>query len=191
MKNHNKTQDKEISEEAKTASFRWRVQFSPHVIVFLLTLWAAIPALKGVIISGVFLWWDDSYKMVEFVMDEARPNEGYPYIAGHLEGSTEQRNLIGLMQGTTMVVKAAPQEAFAPGKRIFIWHSETAPSFLVFGGEVNDVPVASLPERPGLFYLLLHLVWLYVTFLVGFRLMAWVAMRWSRSYGNLPARRRR
>lgn len=129
--------------------------------------------------------------MVEYIMDEARPNDGYPYIAGPLSGSTDQRNLVGLMQGTTMVVKALPQEAFAPGKSILIWHSEEAPNFLVFGDEVNDVPVAAMLERPGLFSLLVHLVWLFATLIVGFGLMGWVAYRWSRTYGNLPMRRRR
>jgi hypothetical protein len=78
-----------------------------------------------------------------------------------------------------MVVKAVPGEAFAPGKRIPIWHSPDAPNFVVFGEEVNDVPVSAVPERPGLPALLAYLAWLLATFLVGFSLMAWVARRWS------------
>jgi hypothetical protein len=46
-------------------------------------------------------------------MGEARPNDGSPYIAGHLAGSTEQTNLLGQMLGTTMVVKGVPHETFA------------------------------------------------------------------------------
>jgi hypothetical protein len=170
--------------------FRWGVRFSPHVIVFLLTLLVAIPPLKGAIIFGVNWWWDTTYTRVEYVMDEARPNDGSPYIAGHLAGSTDQHNLLALMRGTTMVVKALPQEAFAPGKRIPIWHSADAPNFVVFGDEVNDVPVAAVPERPGLPSFLGHLAWLFATLIVGFGLMMWVAKRWSGSYGNLPMRRR-
>ena len=117
--------------------------------MFLLTLLAAIPPLRGVIVSGVNVWWDKTYAKVDYVMDEARPNDGFPYIAGHLEGSTEQYNISGVMQGSTVAVKGAPAEAFAPGKRIQIWHSAEAPDFGVFGAEINGVPVASLPERPG------------------------------------------
>jgi hypothetical protein len=180
MDDLNKVQETNTAAGLPTMRFSWSVRFSPHVIVFLLTLLAAIPPLKGAIVSGVNWWWDKTYNKVEYVMDEARPNDGSPYIAGHLAGSTDQHNLVGLMQGTTMVVKALPQEAFAPGKRIPIWHSDDAPNFLVFGDEVNDVPVAAFPERPGLRNFLGYLAWLLATLIVGFRLMGWVAHRWSR-----------
>ena len=121
-------------------------------------------------------------------MDEARPNDGHPYIAGHLDGSTEHSNVIGAMQGTTMVVKSLPQEAFEKGKRLPVWHSPAAPNFLVFGTEVNDVPVAALPERPRMLALLGYSMWLLVTLIVGFGVMVWVGNRWSRIYGNLPMR---
>jgi len=180
-----KTRVASTTEGLPAMRLSWGVRFSPQVIVFLLTLLAAIPPLKGAIVSGVYWWWNKTYTSVEFVMDEARPNDGWPYIAGHVAGSTDQRNLVGLMRGTTMVVKALPQEIFAPGKRIPIWHSPDAPNFLVFGDEVNDVPVASLPERPGLGSLLAQLAWLLATFVVGFGLTGWVAARWSRTYGNV------
>jgi len=190
MGDPNKVQDTKTAEELPAMRFRWGVRFSPHVIVFLLTLLAAIPPLKGAIVSGMYWWWDKTYTKVEYVMDEARPNNGSPYIAGHLAGSTDQHNLVGLMQGTTMVVKALPQEAFAPGKRIAIWHSEDAPNILVFGDEVNDVPVAAVPQRPGVPSFLGYLAWLLATLIVGFGLMVWVANRWSGTYGNLPMRGR-
>jgi hypothetical protein len=94
------------------------------------------------------------------------------------------------MQGATMVVKALPQQGFAAGKHLLIWHSDDAPNFLVFGDEVNDVPVAAVPERPGLRSFLGYLAWLLATLVVGFGLMGWVANRWSRTCGNLPMRRR-
>jgi len=152
----------------------------------MLTLLAAIPPLTGTIVAFVNLWWGKSYTKVDFVMDEARPNDGFPYITGHFDGSTDQRGVAGLMQGTTMVVKGAPLETFEQGKRIQIWHSPEAPNVTVFGAEINDVPVASLPERPGWTSLLLHLAWLYLTLVVGLRATAWVANRWSRTFGNLP-----
>jgi hypothetical protein len=189
MDDPNKAQDTKAAEGLPAMRFSWGARFSPHVIVFLLTLLAAIPPLRGAIVSGINWWWDKTYTKVEYVMDEARPNDGSPYIAGHLAGSTDQRNLVGLMHGTTMVVKAFPQEAFAPGKRIPIWHSANAPNFVVFGDEVNDVPVAAFPERPGLHNFLGYLTWLLATLIVGFGLMGWVAHRWSRTYGNMPTRR--
>ena len=183
-------QDANTAEGVPAMRARWGVRFSPHVIVFMFTLLAAVPPLRGAIVSGVHWWWDKTYTQVEYVMDEARPNDGAPYIAGHLAGSTDQHNLVGLMQGTTMVVKALPQEAFAPGKRIPIWHSEDAPNFVVFGDEVNDLPVAALPKRPGLPSFLGYSAWLLATLVVGFGVMGWVAHRWSRTYGDLPMRRR-
>ena len=190
MGDSNQAEDTKPAETMPGTRLRWGARFSPHVIVFLFTLLAAIPPLKGAIVSGVYWWWDKTYSKVEYVMDEARPNDGSPYIAGHLAGRTEQHNLLGLMQGTTMVVKAAPQEGFAPGKRIAIWHSPYAPNFVVCGDEVNDVPVAAITERPGLPTFLVYLVWLFATWIVGFGLMVWVANRWSGTYGNLAMRRR-
>ncbi len=190
MDDLNRVPDTKTAAELPAMRFRWGVRFSPHVVVFLLTLLAAIPPLRGAIVSGVYWWWDKTYTKVEYIMDEARPNGGSPYIAGHLAGSTDQYNLLGQMQGTTMVVKGLPHETFAPGKRIPIWHSADAPNFLVFGDEVNEVPVAALPERPGLPSFLGYLAWLLATCIAGFALMGWVANRWSGTFGNLPMRSR-
>jgi len=173
------------------ASVSWGARFSPQVIVAMLTLAAAVPPLKGAIVSGVHWWWDKSYAQVDYVMDEARPNNGSPYIAGHLEGSTEQRNLVGRMQGTTIVVDALPQEPFAPGRRIPIWHSDDAPNFIAFGDEVNDIPVAALPKRPGLMSFVGYSAWLVATLVVGFAATLLVAARWARKWGDLPMHRNR
>ena len=170
--------------------FAWGAKFSPHILVFMLTLLAAIPPLRGVIVSVVNVWWDKTYAKVDFVMDEARPNDGSPYIAGHLEGSTDQYNIPGVMQGSTVAVMGAPAETFAVGKRVQIWDSPEAPTFGVFGEYINGVPVAAFPERPGWPRLLLSLVWLYLTFVIGLRATAWVAARWSRTFGTLPMDRR-
>ena len=190
MSDPNEAQKAKSAEGLPRARFLWGVRVSPHVIVFLLTLLAAIPPLKGAIISGIHWWWDKSYEQIQYVMDEARPNEGAPYIAGHLDGSTDQHNLVGQMRGTAMVVKALPEAAFAPGKRILLWHSADAPNFVVFGDEVNDMPVAALPQRPGLPAFLAYLAWLLGTSLVGFGAMVWVGNRWSRDYGELQMRYR-
>ena len=181
-------EDRKRAARKPAARFHWGVQFSPHIIVFLLTLLVAIPPLRGTIVSAVHVWWDKSYAKVDYIMDEARPNDGHPYIIGHVEGSTGQSNVLGAMQGTTVVVKTLPQEAFETGKRLPIWHSPDAPNFLVFGTEVNDVPVAALPQRPGVPALIGYSTWLLVTLLVGFGVMVWIGNRWSRIYGNLPMR---
>jgi hypothetical protein len=108
MDDLDKVQGTRLAEGPAAMRFSWGVRFSPHVIVFLLTLLATIPPLRGAIVSGVYWWWNKTYAQAEYVMDEARPNDGYPYIAGHLAGSNDQHNLVGLMQGTTMLVKALP-----------------------------------------------------------------------------------
>lgn len=164
----------------------WGARFSPHIIVLILTVLAAVRPLGRTIATGIFAWWASSYTKVEYVMEEARPNDGSPYIAGHFEGSTEPRNLIGAMQGTTMFVKGVPGEAFEPGKRITVWHSERAPNTLVFGEDTNDVPVAVLPQLPGFVAVAGYLAWLFVTLVMGLRLTMWVASRWSRTFGTVP-----
>lgn len=173
------------ADKLPAAHLSWTLRFSPQVIVFLLMLLAAIPPLRGVIVSGTYWWWDKTYAQVEFVMDEARPNDGSPYIAGHIAGSTEQTNLLGQMMGTTMVVRGVPHETFAAGKRIYIWHSRDAPNSITFGESVNDVPIATLPERPGLITFFGYLAWLLATLVVGFALTGWVASRWSRTYSSM------
>lgn len=181
MAKPDRVQDAETARSLSAMRVNWGMRFSPHILVLLLTLLASIPPLRGAIVSGVHWWWDKSYAKVDYVMDEAQPNAGYPYIAGHLAGDTEQHHLVGLMKDGRIVVKALPGEAFAPGKHIAIWHSPDAPNFVVFGEEVNDIPVASLPARPGWPMFLAYLAWLVATWVVGIGLMAWVAARWSRT----------
>lgn len=168
---------------------RFGARVSPHVLVLPLAMVVAIPAMRGAIVSGIHWWWSDTYRQVMFVMDEARPNDGFPYISGHFDNESEPRNMLAVMHGDTMVVQAVPGEAFVPGKRLAVWHSPEAPNFVAFGAEVNDVPVAALPVRPGLPAFLAYLAWLVVTGLLGLGATSWVASRWSRSYGTLPIRR--
>ena len=119
-------------------------------------------------------------------MDEAQPNEGYPYIDGHLDGSDEVIRIVGVMHDNVIAPRATPAEAFAPGKRITIWRSTEAPNFTVEGEEVNNYPVANRPVLPGLWSFLGDLAMVLVTLLAGFAAMVWVAKRWARRYGTLP-----
>ena len=84
-----------------------------------------------------------------------------------------------------MVVKGVPHETFVAGKRIAIWHSGEAPNSITFGEAVNDVPIAVLPERPGLILFFGYLAWLLATVVVGMGVTGWVASRWSRTYSNM------
>lgn len=168
---------------------RYGMRFSPHVLVLPLTLVAAIPAMRGTLVSFVHWWWSDSFRQVAFVMDEARPNEGSPYILGHFEGETDPHGVIAEQHGNLFAVQAAPTVAFAPGKVLPLWHSPEAPNFVAFGQEVNDVPVESLPVRPGLGSFLLYATWLLAMGIAGLAAMVWVGNRFSRSAGSLPIHR--
>ena len=171
------------------SSARFGALFSPQVLVFVFTLAVASRPLKGAIITGVHWWWGDTYQQVELVMDEAQANEGYPYIDGHLDGSTEVIRVVGVMQGGVIAPRAAPAEAFAPGKRIVIWRSTEAPNFTVEGEEVNNYPVAGRPVLPGLRSLLDYVAMVLVVLVAGLAATIWVGNRWARKYGTLPINR--
>jgi hypothetical protein len=180
--------DTESSPQAPSARFGLR--FNPQVLVLVFTLAVASRPLKGAIVSGVHWWWGDTYQQVELVMDEAQPNDGYPYIDGHLDGSIEVIRIVGVMQGDAIAPRAAPADAFAPGRRIVIWRSLEAPNFTVEGEEVNNYPVANRPVLPGLWSVLKYVAMAIVVLVAGFVAMVWVGNRWARKYGTLPINRR-
>ena len=155
-------------------------RFSPQVIVLVATLAFASRPLKGAIIAGVFWWWGDTYQQVEFVMDDAQVNDGYPFIDGHLDGSTEVTRITGMMVGDAIAPDGAPEEVFAPGRRIRIWRSPTAPDFGVEGASVNELSVAARPELPGLPSFAGYLAATAIFLWAGFKATAYVAARWSR-----------
>ncbi len=159
-------------------------RFSPHVLVLPLTLYAATWPLAGLLVSGISWWWDTSFAKVDYVMDEARPNDGFPYISGHFDGTTEPYNLVGRTVGETIVLRDVPSEAFAAGKHVPVWYSPEAPDFVAFGKDTNGIPVAFMPERPGFASVILYLVWLLATFYAGLWIMVRVAARWSRVGGR-------
>ncbi|HUU33567.1 MAG TPA: hypothetical protein VMW48_05860 [Vicinamibacterales bacterium] len=89
--------------------------------------------------------------------------------------------------GDVIAPRTAPTEAFAPGKRITIWHSADAPNFMVHGTELNDYPVVSRPVLPGLWSFLDYVAMTALTLLAGAGATVWVAKRWARARGALPA----
>ena len=164
------------------AGLRTGFRFSPQVIVFGLTFVAIFYAAQGAVVGFVHAWWSDSYRQVEFVMDEWRPNDGYPYIAGHLAGSADPApfHLPGAIVGARRVAKEAPSIAFEPGARVPVWWSDAAPTFVYNGEPVNGVPVAALPVRPGWGQVLAHALATLAVAVAGLAATLWVAARFSR-----------
>jgi hypothetical protein len=173
---------------ASTEGVRWGARLSPQVLVLVATLAFASRPLKGAIITGVFWWWGDTYQQVELVMDDAQVNDGYPFIDGHLDGSTEVTRITGMMVGEAIAPDGAPAEVFAPGKRLRIWRSPAAPDFGVEGASVNELAVAARPELPGLGSFLSYVAATIVMLWAGLWATAWTGRRWARRWGQIEIR---
>jgi hypothetical protein len=156
-------------------------RFSPHVLVFGLTAVAVFYAAQGAFISFTYAWHDKSYRQVEFVMDEWRPNEGYPYVKGHLANTTEDApfHLPGAVVDGKRVLAEAPAIPYVAGTVVPTWYSPDATLSGYNDEHANGVPVAAVPERPGWGKFLMHVVFTLVVAVVGFLLMVWVASRFS------------
>ena len=164
---------------APSGGVRTSTRFSPQVLVFVATLAFASRPLKGAIIAGVFWWWGDTYQQVEFVMDDAQANDGYPFIDGRVEGVADVVRITGMMVGNAIAPDGAPEETFVPGRRIRIWRSPTAPDFGVEGASVNELSVAARPELPGLATFVFYVLATVVFLKAGFWATAYTAARWS------------
>lgn len=167
---------------------RWGLRFSPHVIPFLATIGLAWIPFQSAITSGVFWWYGPTYRNVEFVMDEAHANEGSPYIDGHVDGDAEVIRVSGMMVGDQIAPEGAPGETFAPGRRIRLWKSPSAPDFGVEGRSINDLSVAALPKLPGLGAFLDALAKTALVWVAGLWATMWTYKRFSRHYGELRIR---
>lgn len=156
-------------------------RFSPQVIPFMLTIAAIFFAAQGAFVSAVHLWYGSSYRQVEFAMEEWRPNEGSPYVAGAIAGSSEPSpfHLPGKVVDGRRVLAEAPAVPFEAGRTVKVWYSPDAPLMSYNGEAVNAVPVDGLPERPGWGRLLASLATTIVVAIVGFFATGWVANRWS------------
>lgn len=155
-----------------------RTRFSPQVLVLVATLAIASRPLKNAIITGVLWWWGDTYQQVEFVMDEARVNDGYPYLDGHLGDSTDVTRITGMMVGESVAPDGAPEDVFAPGKRLLIWRSPTAPDFGVEGASVNEFAVSTRPTLPGFRSFLDYAAMTAITLSAGL----WATLRLGRRF---------
>ncbi len=178
------------SSESPAARVRFGFRFSPQAFVIVATGAAMFYAAQGAVMGFVHAYWSDSYRQVPFVMDEWRPNDGTPYVAGHLANSGEPSpfHLPGEEVDGRRVLKEAPAIAFETGATVPVWYSSEAPLFSYNRQWTNAVPVAALPERPGWGRFVAHSALTLVIAIVGLRAIWWVFLRYSRQSGSLPIR---
>ncbi len=177
--------------ESAAPRLRFGFRFSPQAVVIVATGAAMFYAAQGAVMGFVHAYWSDSYRQVPFVMDEWRPNEGSPYVAGHLADSGEPSpfHLPGAEADGRRVLKEARAIAFEAGATVPVWSSPEAQLFSYNREWTNAVPVAALPERPGWGRFVAHGVLTLVIAIVGLRATWWVFRRYSSQSGSLPIRR--
>lgn len=158
------------------------IRFSPQIIPFMLTFAAMFYAAQGAFVSIVHLWYGDSYRKVEFVMDEWRDNEGFPYVSGRLAGSDAPPPfyLAGKIVDGTKVLEDAPGIRFESGRAVSVWFSPDAPLTSYNGESVNAVAFEGEPRRSGWLRLFTSLGLTVAAAVVGFGVTVWVAKRWAR-----------
>jgi len=139
------------------AGLSTRLRFSPQVLVLLIFVVPFFYCVREVIGAAIWTWYGSSYRQVDFVLEEARPNGSSPYAAGHTEPGGEPLNEPLTAKADGWVLTSDPSVAFAPGTRVAIWWSPTAP-LVGYGRDrsTNGMLVARFPQLPGL---LLVLVW--------------------------------
>ena len=107
----------------------------------------AWPAIVGAVVATVHVVWSDSFRVVDYTMDEAHANGDAPYVSGRRADNGAVVNVAARRDGQAYLVG---DEAFAAGRTIGLWVSDDAPDIIISGQRTNAVPVASLPKRPGL-----------------------------------------
>jgi hypothetical protein len=134
----------------RQAGLSTQLRFSPQVLVVLLLAVPFFYCVREAIGAGIYAWYGSTYRKVEFVAEEARPNDGHPYAAGHIEPGGEPMNQPLLPQGDGWVLAEDPTVAFAPGTRAAMWWSPQAPiSGYGRGRYTNGMLVARFPKLPG------------------------------------------
>jgi hypothetical protein len=161
-------------------SFAARMRFNPQLLVFVATVLAASPAIVGLVVSGIHVLWGGSFRQVDFTMQRAEANDGTPYIGGTLAGTEAEHLVSARLVAGRFLVGTDGDESYAPGKTIKVWWSKDAPDLLINGQRTNGVPVAALPERPGIVAFAGYLAWLVAAFAIGARVARWVARRTAR-----------
>lgn len=167
---------------------RGALRFSPHVLVVMLAFAGVFVAMQGAVVGFVWWWWAPTYRVVDFVMEEWRPNGVDPYVAGKLADNGEPMGLPGVESDGRRVLREAPSIAYAAGARVPIWHSPAAPTFSYSGTWTNAVPVVAMPERPGLGRIVLSLGLACVIAVAGLCAAAWVRRR-AEQLSGIPSGR--
>lgn len=160
--------------------FAARMRFNPRVLVFAVTVFVASPAIVGLVVSGIHVIWGGSFRQVDFTMQRAEENRGTPYIGGALAGTETEHRVGARLVAGRFLVGTDGDETFAPGKTIKVWWSPTAPDLTINGWRTNGVPVAALPERPGIGAFAGYLAWLVAAFAIGARVARCFAQRTAR-----------
>lgn len=169
----------------------FRFAFRPQALVMVVAGAAVFYTAQGAVVGFVHSYWSASYRVVTFEMQDWRPNDGSPYVAGRLVDPPGDSpfHLAGATLGGKRVLEEVPTVAFEPGARVPVWYSPEAPLFAYNGEWTNAVPVAALPERPGWGKVVVHALAALVVAILGVRSFVWVAKRASGEVGALPPRR--
>ena len=88
----------------------------------------------------MFIFWryGSTYRQVDFVMEVAHENDGWPLARGLLDPGGEEW-VLGLRKTPSgYVLERDPSVAFAPGRRVRVWWSDAAPGRGVREGPFDE-----------------------------------------------------
>ena len=159
---------------------RFRFRFNPHLLVLLAGLAAAALLAFRAVESGIHVIYGSTYRQVDWRMDEARPNDGSPYVTGTLVETGEEYLVRARLDDQRFLIGLEGDETFEPGKVAKLWWSPKAPDIVLQNRRTNAIPVAAMPERPGVGSLALYTLGVLAVLAVTLKLTVWVASRWSR-----------
>jgi hypothetical protein len=149
-------------------------RFNPHVLVVLATVLALFYIAREAIPCFIFWHYRSTYRQVDFVMNTANENEGYPYARGVADPGGEEWVMSLAKTPAGYVVESDPTVGFAPGRRIRVWVSDAAFNVGYGKGRSTTIaPVSRFPTLPGLGRLFAWAGLFVVTGLAGL----WVAGR--------------
>lgn len=143
-----------------------RFSFSPRVLVFLATSLVVFYLLREAIPSFIFWYYGPTYRQVDFVMDRAQENDGWPIVRGPLDPGSEEWVLELRRTPAGYVLESDPTVAFAPGRRVRVWWSDAAPVVGFGKGRSTKImPVSIFPRIPGASRVL---AWMAAVLVAGF-----------------------
>jgi hypothetical protein len=147
-----------------------RLRFNPRVLVFLATSLVVFYLVREAVPSFIFWYYGSTYRQVDFVMDRAQDNDGWPIVRGPLDPGGEEWVLELRATPSGYVLESDPAIAFAPGRRVRVWWSDAAPVVGFGKGRSTKImPVSTFPRIPGAWRLLAWLAAVLVVGLAGLR----------------------